>query len=532
MKHTVPIKANIHNRFDIEVRDAVTGRIKSRAYAENIILNKLWTNICSNNAGYFRYISIGTGSGTLDATRTSLFTHLVSKQLTDSPIFEMDEDGKYVSCRRSAQLLESDNVGAIITEIGVAYDITATGLVTHAMLKDMNGNPTSIEKKDVDIITFYATLYFTFPDLIGSLPSYLGGRLHIVALGSSGVPYYSATLDRRMNWLLFKIFGLGNNQPVGYYGFFASRYSAANKTLFVADSNIDEITDYVVGDTAYFAATQVNSAVNKTITFTGRLPAASKNDGHGIRSVELVFHRFDSPYDSLLRGLVLRFPNTSFDGTNISGEQVGVGDGVQTKFQTLFPFVRSGAVVKVDGTPVSSGVTVITALPKSNSALDILRPLTESHGATNTSYDFISFALRSSPGESFGYPYGPAMFENEYNTTVGISSIHTYTGQRIYVSDDAIGWALIKEGAEGQFSVPAEYRRKRYWKFMGSSDIGGTGAAYNFVNDITDFDNIVFDNPPAAGAVITVDYTTDVVAKDANHVFDLSIELQFGEYTP
>ena len=43
--------------------------------------------------------------------------------------------------------------------------------------------------------------------------------------------------------------------------------------------------------------------------------------------------------------------------------------------------------------------------------------------------------------------------------------------------------------------------------------------------------NIHFDVAPAAGAVITIDYTPDCIAKDENHVFDLTLELTLGEYT-
>ena len=43
--------------------------------------------------------------------------------------------------------------------------------------------------------------------------------------------------------------------------------------------------------------------------------------------------------------------------------------------------------------------------------------------------------------------------------------------------------------------------------------------------------NIHFDTPPAAGAVITADYTTKTIAKDENHVFDLTVTIQLGEYT-
>jgi hypothetical protein len=43
--------------------------------------------------------------------------------------------------------------------------------------------------------------------------------------------------------------------------------------------------------------------------------------------------------------------------------------------------------------------------------------------------------------------------------------------------------------------------------------------------------NVHFDVAPAVGAAITIDYTTKVVAKDANHVFDLELVFDYSEYT-
>jgi hypothetical protein len=43
--------------------------------------------------------------------------------------------------------------------------------------------------------------------------------------------------------------------------------------------------------------------------------------------------------------------------------------------------------------------------------------------------------------------------------------------------------------------------------------------------------NIHFSVPPAEGAVITADYFTKTIAKDENHVFDMTVTIQPGEYT-
>ena len=38
------VKASIHNRFDIEVVDSRTGKIKQKVQAENVICTNLWTH--------------------------------------------------------------------------------------------------------------------------------------------------------------------------------------------------------------------------------------------------------------------------------------------------------------------------------------------------------------------------------------------------------------------------------------------------------------------------------------------------------
>ena len=43
--------------------------------------------------------------------------------------------------------------------------------------------------------------------------------------------------------------------------------------------------------------------------------------------------------------------------------------------------------------------------------------------------------------------------------------------------------------------------------------------------------SIHFATAPASGAVITADYHTPTIAKDTNHVFDLTVTIQLGEYS-
>ena len=59
--------------------------------------------------------------------------------------------------------------------------------------------------------------------------------------------------------------------------------------------------------------------------------------------------------------------------------------------------------------------------------------------------------------------------------------------------------------------------------------VAASGVTVTDASSVTN--NIVFATAPASGAVITADYHTSVIAKDVNHVFDLTVTFNFGEYS-
>src|SRR5574344_2860706 len=115
-------KLNLHNRFDIEVKDAKTGEIKQKAYAENIILNQAWAQIMGTG-NWFSYIKYGTGTGTISASRTALFAPLGNK-VAASPTYTNDLASNYFSLRQSISNLENEHVGSTLTEVGIGTNTT------------------------------------------------------------------------------------------------------------------------------------------------------------------------------------------------------------------------------------------------------------------------------------------------------------------------------------------------------------------------------------------------------------------------
>jgi hypothetical protein len=149
---------SIHNKFDIEVRNAITGELKQEVTAYNIVLNSMWTRLVNFNS-YFTNIHFGTGNGSLDPTRTTLFTWLGQKAATNT---EVIKELPVSSWRRQIVLNPEEFVGQNLTEVGIAYGTGSSNLVTHAMLKDAEGNPISILKTGTDVVTIFATVFVTF----------------------------------------------------------------------------------------------------------------------------------------------------------------------------------------------------------------------------------------------------------------------------------------------------------------------------------------------------------------------------------
>jgi hypothetical protein len=272
--------------------------------AENIILDALWTRMFTTTMPYFNFINIGTGNGELSAARTSLFTHLASLTLSDTPVVSASLEDDYISCRRSAQIIETDYVGQSISEIGIAHTSGASSLVTHAALRDMNGNPTTIEKKATDIITFYATIYLQFPSNNGRKFSMSPILLDTWKEGAVPYVYAGMVISRDTgfrNWVADWLMGLwGWATSDANYAILFSRgeeplvpYGAYNSSTTPTFAN-----RYNNSYGAYATPTITRNSATKSVSFYGRLPADSLNSKQTIRSISL--HRRETSGSSVV----------------------------------------------------------------------------------------------------------------------------------------------------------------------------------------------------------------------------------------
>ena len=506
-KITATKKVSLHNHFDFEVIDARTGKIKQRAYAENIILNSWWTRIFAPNIANSQ-IHIGTGTGTLDAARTSLFTFLAAKASTHVAYNGSKSEG-WVSVKRTAQWNETENQNTVWTEVGIAYGTTSTYLTTHALIKDLNGNPVSITKGTTDIINVYSTVYFYFQPNADDTAEVV----YPVNFSRLATP----ALSKLMMWAL----GLSST-VIGTYG---QAYKGTRKRNWGYKNDNYDVAYYFDN-----TITKTLDTANKKLTITfPRLAAGSGNVTTGLGSF-VTTTQYISGGAPWFADIFVRVPATWFTYSNRTAESIGTGDGANRYFATYFPFVKndSSFVLKKNGNVVDSGDYTIEYGIPNQKYLEFYFNLIDW-----SDYTMAPGSYQSSGGGQSG---SWCTFENPFYATYGINKV-TLCECELYSSDNATEWTKILENTNGsptQYTITSGHENKRYWKIIANSSMGYDYYARYFECTALDVKkNIIFnaDKIPANGDTITADYHTEVIAKDSNHVFDLSVELVFQEKT-
>lgn len=553
-------KVGIHNRFDIEVIDAKTRKVKQRAKAENIVLDNLYNQVFAqyNSVQYFGYLFFGSGTGTPQKTDTTLFHHVAALVFDGGGSdynggnwwqynveWHLDQD--YISAKRQVSISETQYVGTNITEVGIGCGSSANNLCTHAMLQDMNGNPISILKTSTDIITFYATVYIHIaqPGMI-----YLGNA-----------PIYNGKWDHSLfSWLIGAKAVSPNSTEAIKPAYNVIYFTKTSCAAIIAGSNNN--LQSLCGIFSNWNQTESwNSALRKwTITYP-RITIDQANIG-GIGGIWVNGENTSNTNVSMsgdrsFNGSIFYPVESFYPGDNITNEAIGTGDGTTTRFKTKFDFPEN-AKVYVNGIEQISGVTVrripCNSIGQVSPYIDCL--LKETPNENKLLFNWRLFNDCSSKtftngirlGGNWGYGYqgesrarNPMIRNNLYE--IGFSSAKLYAANNatitLYGSNNLADWTSIDSitgnGATKTISLDNTTGHYKYYKAIIAG--GSTQSAYyNSYVDLTlnseDWCAVIFDTPPAVGDAITIDYHTPYIAKDADHVLDLTFTFQFVDYNP
>lgn len=547
-------RASIHNRFDVEVIDANTGKVKDKAVGYNVICNRLWSKLLSTSWAYFQYIHYGSGSGTPSASDTSLFTFVGAKQIDTTttntttvvkPSITWDFENGVYSITHKMVLGSTEANGVTITEVGIGDSSSASSLCTHAMLQDMNGNQISITKTDTDILNIYATVYVRY-DATGAggihvcpPPEKIAGGYYTLYgtdglfgwLSGSTVSYYTA--GRRYplyavlqnNALPLKGFSNGSSYYTNYPATFEPTFDVANKRMTLKATRFSNASNNTPGGYKYVGLYSSGSTESSYGTQTG------------LAGLDI---------------LIEAGAGNMISGSEIVGEAVGTGDGSTVDFKTVFPNAYD-CTVFVDGVETSGVVVenknhIVSSYGYVRNDFMRIRPESTPdnlifYNDTDCSHyeelivgnDSEKNSLRVFFGRSSSNEPSPLyVYLYNKNHAEGIAQMQIdsgyYGNATAAVSNDLINWTPISSNAP----IPEEFQHCKFFRL--STEYSSSSQTCSSVRNMTrpsDFTpyNVHFSTPPAAGAVITANYKTPVIAKDANHVFDLTVTIQLGEYT-
>lgn len=509
---------DIHNKFEFDLIGP-DGQIKQKAYAQNIVLNSYWTAFFTSTvypigAG----IQIGTGTGTLSPTRTTLFSPLEYRKSTTVSInYALPTSTKIVRATFEA----SSSLVGTITEVGLNND-----LYTHALLQDAEGNPISIIKTDVDQLVVTATIYCT---LTASAPLTLlsidKNTLIRTILNSS--TSWGATIGTTLNIVL-----------------------VATNPEYLTD--IKEYRDQ---------NTRIWLTLNTRKTGTGNATT---------RTFTIAVDREPS-ISTYMNGLMLNYlyipgvayialPNeTIFPAYTTAKTTVGVGDGIKKVFDCPIPqIIPDTEEVWVNTVLQTRGVDY-TIDPNSNSTL-IGNPesnkskLISPYNGDYFIYGFFGFsnwALAKST-ESLGAalrPATPLVYEFAEPTTCNylyISGLDRGTldygstcAFKFSYSLDNVEWVDVVTIPSASYNSPMtvppggplytfEPVEAKYWRLSATGTSYGVRLAFRSESTIGTCvfgykgAGITFTNPPAADASIVIRAMVNRPWKTADYVIDLS----------
>lgn len=472
-------RVSVHNRFDIEVRDKETGELKQKGVAENMILNRAYNRICNFNS-YFNYIHFGTGTGSPTPERTTLFTPLGYKAVT---VDEKVKEYPISKVTKKITLAPEEYVGRTITEVGISEATNAIN--THALIKDAEGNPLSITKTDIDVITIYATVFIELQDAnditfskypSNSLTDYFidGSAINSnLYLGDIGESTKMNTIGRLLRSVTLTRTSDATNKKVS----FSTRLGIDSANWDIREMALNDICrvnleNSLAWNPYTLTDVSIGTGDGETDTFDlGRYDVSDiviKIDGNVTYDYTLENISGDDSREIFPLWKLISSNATDIDDKVYTGACVGITETGQTKEW----------IIEVDDTSIVGEQIELrtTFLPTAGGGAKI-------------------YVYGSYDGETFSQLYYTQHF---YTQVHNITFDSPYKYIKILVTHPNAG-----------FNTNTEYIR--------------------WINKDYKRPQVVFNTPPPVDSIITADYTVPYIPKTSDYILDVNFELQFGE---
>ncbi|HZK44363.1 MAG TPA: hypothetical protein VFC73_08810 [Syntrophomonadaceae bacterium] len=477
MKLNTELKTNIHNKFKIEVRNVVTKEIKQEGFAENIVLDRMYTRLMNFNP-FFTYIHVGGGTGTLSPDRTTLFNPVTHKTAVDD---EKIKDYPISSVTKKIEFGTTEQNGKTFTEVGISESTNAIN--THALIKDAEGNPLSITKTDIDVVTIYATIYF---ELIENPNS--DGKFNRVATGNKLIDY---VIDG----------------------------ATFTPSLWLGDEGGSSLCkNHINYRRSSLSLSRSSDSANRKNTYSTRIDVNEGNYDIGEICLDNVY-RIDLENAQ------------SWAGHTLQDVNIGTGDGVTKDFD-IGRYDFTGLTAKIDSLSTTGYTLANTAGKNYKQHFPVFKIAKKETIVFNRFPDpFINISFDGSTSitstVSFEVEEGIDLtnYKVEYFTKRYLSY---YPATDIYGSQDGEVYSKIHSNPRMDGVNFYEFTTNyKYLRFYLSTSSTMRIDYIRLVNKNYAEPTITFTTPPPEGAPITVSYTVPYIPKTEDYVIDLSLDLHW-----
>lgn len=541
MKFDAPI---LKGRYLLECKNTQTGKVQ-KVVTHNVITMSGITNLLQTGRDASLYggegasingVVCGSGSGTPGSGDTGMFTRLWDALSTsDSSVVVSAVANTWKDAAHSTKDLtftvlipaRAAYVGTI-TELGVSlawHDsdyVRDLGLLTHAMLLDAEGNPLSIQKSNIDELLI--TITFTIVrNMQSPLRWYMadgpfGNVNRILYGGNSGsVSTWTAWLQATM----FLSKGVTDDQQK-YYEFSCTGSSSGSNGLFTTSGNRFEAS---TGRSFY-----VNSMGKKLGT------------------------------QSYMPFFFLRFPaNDVFATRELTGFNLGAGDGVKTEFTPVLPaWVEDSEKIYKNGNLMVRGVdytcdhigNIQDAIEVSpgNFVEKVISYYSGSGWIPGTDQPH-SMGVREDTPIILKYYTDPLVGNIINAIKVGSwGNVFNGTKLRFYASTDGETWTMFYEATSTgttltdhtlhMLSTPVDLKYLKIEVLHPSSQSAhattvtycsddASNGSVNCCKFLHHTQGIVFTEPPTSEDTITMDATIDRPWKSPDYIIDFNPSVQF-----
>lgn len=489
-------KVNLHNKFEIEVKDSKSGKIKQRGKGYNIVTNYgLECMASASSTIFFKTIQFGSGTSQPLATRKSLYSALGYKTATLLEVLDDNSNG-ICSVKKKIHLGATEYIGATISEVGVGDSSLTTGLCTHSLLKDSEGNSLSILKTDSDEITIYATVYFKAASGPGFVVNSTDGFFKY-AMGVPGNKYFW----KKTNSMIFS----------------SAKIQATRDAICpVVSLSIEGDDDF----RTYLGSSSIMTVENKnTSRFICNLSA-----GEGNRVINTIgANNFTIN--------VLDLP--TWQGATIDVE-VGTGDGITTDFNTPLSEIDGTSILNeafIDG--IKANCVFSDHQNVNSSIVNLVTGGWSTDESGHTVQSFLAGSLAYlNEGESivleFEKPVSISEIKARGAHSSGIEQL------QVFHSNDGVSFTYHQTlgPIRSYVSLPL-VTKTPFIKFLKLISlkryIRPWISLISIIGDTQCEPQIKFATPPPAGSVITAKVFCKGIPKTQKHLLKLMVDLIYGD---